>query len=406
MFFPNNKINKVFFIIGVFVAVLGAIGFISFQESAVFAETTDSKIEMTLFYSETCVHCVHEKAFLEKLQAQYPNFVASEFLISNSENYTLLADLYEKYEVPQSVHGFVPISFVGEKYFLGYTDDETTGKEIEDYILSLMGEDHNSLVAGERPIRIPVFGWEIYPSELSPLPLAIVLGTLDGFNACAMLALGFLLAFLVATGVRGRVVIIGGTFILVSGIVYFLFISAWLNLLLVSKHLQLITTLVGVVIIVFAIFLLKDYLHGVVCKLCEIKPAKRKIFTRAQKKLLDTMKKIVSGSSSLPLLLLGVVAVAAGVNSVELVCSFGFPLAFTNILSDLNLSVFSRYTYILIYIIFYMLDDFIVFLIAVFSLKITGVSQKYLKFVKLVSAIVLLALGIIMIFNPGLLGSL
>ncbi|MBU3964521.1 hypothetical protein KJ562_02280 [Patescibacteria group bacterium] len=405
MFSQNNKINKIL-IASIFVAVFGFISFISLPEKRVFAETIQESIEMTVFYSETCIHCADEKAFLEKLEEKYSNFTANEFLISDSKNYQLLADLYNRYKVPQSVQGFVPISFVKDKYFLGYTDDETTGKEIEDYIISLMnGEDGHSVI-NEKPIIIPIFGWEIYPSKLSPLPLAIVLGALDGFNACAMVALGFLLAVLVATGVRKRLIIIGGTFILVSGIVYFLFISAWLNLLLVSKHIQLITTLVGVVIIVFSIFLLKDYIYGVVCKLCEIKPAKRKIFTRAQKKLLDTMKKIVSSESSLPVLLLGVVAVAVGVNSVELVCSFGFPLAFTNILSDLNLSIFSRYAYILIYILFYMLDDFIIFLIAVFTLKITGISQKYLKAVKLVSAIVLLALGVIMIFKPGLLGSL
>jgi hypothetical protein len=404
MFYSNNLFKKVF-IITVFTVFLVS-SFVSFPKDRVFAETVDKEIEMTIFYSETCVHCIHEREFLGKLEDKYSNFVANEFLISDSANYKLLAELYKKYEVPESAQGFVPISFVGEKFFLGYNDDATTGKEIEDYIVSLIESEGGSSIISEQPIRVPIFGWEIYPSKLSPLPLAIVLGTLDGFNACAMIALGFLLAVLIATGVRARVVIIGGTFILVSGIVYFLFISAWLNLLLVSKHLQLITTLVGVIIIVFSVFLLKDYIYGVVCKLCAIRPAKRQIFTRAQKKLLETMKKIVSSNGSLPVLILGVVAVAAGVNSVELVCSFGFPLAFTNVLSDLNLSLFSRYMYILIYIFFYMLDDLIVFLIAVFTLKITGASQKYLKLVKLVSAIVLLALGIIMIFTPGLLGSL
>jgi len=405
-FLKKDFVNEITLLKGGFIAVIGIACFFSFTGRPILAEAVGNKVEMTIFYSETCVHCVHEKVFLEKLEEKYSNFIANEFLISDSENHPLLAELYERYKVPQSVQGFVPISFAGDRYFLGYTDDESTGKEIEDYVIFLLGDSDGTENPDERPIKIPIFGWEIYPSKLSPLPLAIILGTLDGFNACAMVALGFLLAVLVATGIRGRVVIIGGTFILVSGIVYFLFISAWLNLLLVSKHLQLITTIVGVIIIVFSVFLLKDYVYGAVCKLCDIRPAKRQIFTRAQKKLLGTMKKIVSGKGSLPVMLLGVVAVAAGVNSVELVCSFGFPLAFTNILSDLNLSIFSRYIYILIYVIFYMIDDFIIFLIAVFTLKITGVSQKYLRTIKLVSAIVLLALGIIMILSPGLLGSL
>jgi hypothetical protein len=406
MFFFNHSFKKYFLTIAVLIAILSVVGIISIPKEEVFAETGDQKIEMTIFYSETCVHCTHEREFLQKLEEKYSNFSANEFLISDSKNNKLLTDLYIKYEVPKSVQGFVPISFVGQKYFLGYDEDATTGKEIEDYIVSLTGDGGSISITDEKPIKIPIFGWEVYPSKLSPLPLAIVLGTLDGFNACAMVALGFLLAVLIATGIRKRVVIIGATFILVSGIVYFLFISAWLNLLLVSKHLQLITTLVGVIVIVFSVFLLKDYIYGVVCKLCEIRPAKRQIFTRAQKKLLEIMKKNVSSNGSLPLLILGVALVAVGVNSVELVCSFGFPLAFTNILSDLHLSLLSRYAYILVYIFFYMLDDLIIFLIAVFTLRITGMSQKYLKAIKLVSAIVLLILGIIMIFNPGLLGSL
>lgn len=406
MFCDSQNFNKFFFTIAVFTAVFSIANFTPLPKEEVFAETNDENIEMTVFYSETCIHCTAEREFLEKLEEKYSNFKVNEFLISDSNNFKLLADLYEKYEVPKSAQGFVPISFVGEKFFLGYGDDLTTGKEIEDYIISLMGDGGSVSIVDEKPIKIPIFGWEVYPSKLSPLPLAIVLGTLDGFNACAMVALGFLLAVLIATGIRKRVVIIGATFILVSGIVYFLFIAAWLNLLLVSQHLQLITTLVGIIVIVFSIFLLKDYIYGVVCKLCEIRPAKRQIFTRAQKKLLETMKKIVSSNGSLSVLILGVVAVAAGVNSVELVCSFGFPLAFTNILSDLDLSLLSRYAYILVYIFFYMLDDLVIFLIAVFTLRITGMSQKYLKAIKLVSAIVLLVLGIIMIFNPGLLGSI
>ena len=115
--------------------------------------------------------------------------------------------------------------------------------------------------------------------------------------------------------------------------------------------------------------------------------ADENILIKTQRGFFDKLKKLTKSKVSLPILLLGVAAIAVGVNMIELVCSFGFPLAFTKVLSVCNLSTFSHYFYIFVYILFYMADDFIIFLLAVFTLKITGISEKYLKAVKLVSAI-------------------
>jgi hypothetical protein len=115
------------------------------------------------------------------------------------------------------------------------------------------------------------------------------------------------------------------------------------------------------------------------------------------------MQDLTNSRLSLPIMLLGVAAVAAGINLVELVCSFGFPLAFTKILTSLGLSSWQHYFYILVYIIFYMLDDFLVFLIAVWTLRVTKVSQKYLKVITLVSAILLLIMGLAILIRPSLL---
>ena len=102
-------------------------------------------------------------------------------------------------------------------------------------------------------------------------------------------------------------------------------------------------------------------------------------------------------------MVLAVAAVAAGVNTVELACSFGFPLAFSKMLVSLNLPAFQYYLYIFIYVLFYMLDDLIIFLIAVLTMRLTKVSDKYLKTIKLISGIVLLLLGIAIMINPGIL---
>lgn len=317
------------------------------------------------------------------------------------EKLAVLEKLYNEHEVPREVWGLVPVTFIDDSYFLGF--GENTGQEIENKVRETLGLSNTTMEPEQNnKIKIPFIG-EIDIKGFSPLALAIVLGALDGFNACAMVALGFLLAVLVATGIRKRVVMIGSVFILVSGLVYFVFISAWLNLFLVLENIKIITVLVGVIVTFFAIFLLKDYFSGVVCKLCQIQPGKQSFFTRIEQKLFLKMQKFTSAEMSLPIALLGVAVVAAGINMVELCCSFGFPLVFTKILTSWNLPSASYYFYLLIYILFYMLDDFIIFLIAVWTLRVTQASEKYLKAIKLISGILLLLLGLIILINPEIL---
>ncbi len=391
--------KKFIFTILVFSFLFGTFGSVFAQE----------KTEINFFFSPICHYCAQEKEFLNILEKNYLEIEIKRFNTFEKENVNLLKKLYQEYKVPLSDQGWVPITFTPKEYFLGF--DEKIAQNIENCILECNVEEplekplkeDLTPIDLEKRISLPIIG-EINLSNFSPLALSIVLGALDGFNACAMIALGFLLTVLIATGVRKRIILIGGVFILVSGIVYFLFISAWFNLFLVLEQIKFITLSVGVIVILFSIFLLKDYFHGIVCKLCQIDPKRAKnIFVKFEMKLFKKMEEISTAKMSLPLLILGVAVVAAGINLVELVCTFGFPLVFTKILTSFSLPTISYYLYLLVYILFYMLDDFIIFLIAVFTLRITQVSEKYLKAIKLISAIVLLILGLTMILRPEFL---
>ena len=365
-----------------------------------FSAVLAQDIRVDFFYSNTCPHCADESEFLEEMEEKYPQIEVARMGVWEQENLDLLEKLYNQHEVPQEVRGFVPVTFINEYYFFGNTENQN--KEIENSIRTGLGLPALETEEANNKIKIPFIG-EVDIGGFSPLALAVVLGALDGFNACAMVALGFLLAVLVATGIRKRVFLIGSVFILVSGMVYFLFISAWLNLFLVLENIKIITILVGFAVTLFAGFLLKDYFSGVVCKLCQVKPGKQGFFSRIEQKLFLKMQKLTTAEMSLPITLLGVAVVAAGINMVELVCSFGFPLVFTKILTSWELSTLSYYSYLLVYILFYMLDDFVIFLIAVWTLRITQASEKYLKAIKLISGILLLLLGLIILIKPELL---
>ena len=213
--------KKFVFIIIVLFLVLGATGF----------SLAEEKIIVNFFFSPTCHNCADEKVFLEDLKQKYPDVEFKNYNVFEKQGIDFLKEMYQEYDVPTQEQGFVPITFIRDRYFLGF--DEDTALDMENYILELIENSSQSEpLPDNRKIILPIIG-EISLSNLSPLALAITLGALDGFNACAMIALGFLLTVLISTGIRKRVFLIGGTFILVSGIVYFLFISAWMNLFLV-----------------------------------------------------------------------------------------------------------------------------------------------------------------------------
>ncbi|MCP6718194.1 MAG: hypothetical protein KJI70_01425 [Patescibacteria group bacterium] len=384
--------KKLIFAILILFSLLGSANFSLAQEEVV----------VDFFFSPTCSRCADEKEFLKNLKEKYPDIEFRNYGIFEKESTNLLKQMYQEYSVPVNEQGLVPITFIKDRYFLGFA--QNIAVDMESYLLELVERaSQPESPSQSRKITLPIIG-EISLENMSPMVLAVVLGALDGFNACAMIALGFLLTVLVSTGIRERVFLIGGTFILVSGIVYFLFISAWLNLFLVLEQVRYLTLLIGIIIIVFSIFVLKDYFHNVICRVCEVDPEKEKsIFVRFEKKLFRKMQEISQAKTSLPLMLLGVAVVAAGVNLVELVCSLGFPLAFTKMLTSYNLGTSSYYSYLLVYILFYMLDDLIIFGLAIWTLRITQVSEKYLKVIKLISGIVLLILGLIILFKPQFL---
>ena len=385
-----------------------------FFAGSVFAQI--QPVEMDFFYLPTCPHCHSEREFLEQLKQKYPELEISEYSIEKKENLDLLIKKYKDYGVPQDAWGRVPATFFDSVYIIGFKEG-ITDNQLDSYVSQIIekrkeAEINNPDGQGDigeittpfddkTKIKLPFIG-EVDVSNYSPLVLSVLFGALDGFNPCAMTALCFLLASLVASGARKRILLIGGVFIFVSGLVYFLFIAAWFNLFLALAYVKFITTLVGILVLFFAFTVLKEYFSGVICKLCETE-AKKDFASEAQKKLLLKMEKITRAEVPLMWSLLGVGLIAAGVNMVELFCSMGFPAAFTGILSDMGISKMSFYLYLLVYILFYMLDDLIIFLIAVATLRITQASQKYLKFVKLVSGILLLILGLILVFKPGLL---
>jgi len=359
----------------------------------------EKKAEVYLFYSNTCPHCKAEIKMLDELVKENSNIVVYKYEVSNPANSQLLEE--KASELGIKVSG-VPFTVIGDKYFIGYFDSynkkdiiDAINKELE--VNNDVGDDEPSVEEGNddnKTINLPIIG-EVETKKFSLPILAVIMGTLDGFNPCAMWILLFLISMLVGMEDKKRMWILGLTFIITSAVVYTLFMVAWLNITLFLGSIYWIRLMIACVALIGGLInigsLMKKKDDG--CNVVDDKKRK-KIFTRIKK---------FTGEQKFILAIIGIMMLAISVNLVELLCSAGLPVVFTQILALNEVSKFGYFIYILIYIFFFMLDDIIVFVIAMFTLKLTGVSTKYTKVSHLIGGILMIIIGLLLIFNPGLL---
>lgn len=240
--------------------------------------------------------------------------------------------------------------------------------------------------------------WFVGPVDLTLLSLptlSILLGFLDGFNPCAMWVLITLLTLLINTHDMKKVWVIGGTFLFISGAVYYLFIAAWLNVFLLIGYNFWVQKMIGLVAIGGGGFYLYEA-FGKDPNQCSVRDLS------ARQRTIAKMKHILE-ISAWPAMILGVSVLAISVNMVELVCTAGLPAIFTQILAFNDVSHLMRYWYILIYIILYMIDDMVIFGIAVYTLHATGMTTKYRRFTLIFGGFLMYGLGLLLIFAPEVL---
>lgn len=227
------------------------------------------------------------------------------------------------------------------------------------------------------------------------LPLfSIVVGFIDGINPCAMWILIFLITMIMPMKDRKKQWIIGLTFIITSGVVYLLFLVSWLNLAVFLTKITLIRTLISVFAIIFGMTNIyryfKDLQEDVGCDVTD---------SGKRQKIMTKIKKITSEEKFI-FAILGTIGLAASVNVLELLCSLGLPVIFTNVLALNHLNIFEYIIYIFLYILFYLIDDIIIFVIAMKTMHIKGISNKYTKYSHLIGGLIMVILGLLMVLKP------
>lgn len=349
-------------------------------------ETEENKVNLYLFEGKGCPHCKQEKEWLKTLKSKYSDKInIYEFEVwYDQDNANLLQDVQNK--LGTNATG-VPYTVISNHNYVGYSD--TIKSEMEDQLNNLFEiEDNNNIK------NIPVLG-NVDVSKVSLPIISIVLGFIDGFNPCAMWVLLFLITMLLEMNDKKKRWLIGIVFLFTSGFVYFLSMLG-INIVLSMITISIIRATIATFILIMGILSLRKYLltrkKAVGCTV--VKNNKRK-------KIINQLNK-VSSSQSIILACLGVAGLAAGVNLVELACSLGFPVVFSEIMAINNITGFYRILYLFIYILFYMIDDIAVFVISMITLETTGITNKYNKLCTLISAIIMIILGLLLLIKPEL----
>ena len=385
------------------------------------------KVKIEYFGRKDCKNCANLEKFLKELSAKRDDFEYVEHKIDKSKEEKAFFD--ETASKLKLVKG-TPIIYIDGHIIQGFNTADTTGKEIESLINSAKAKDKiltlkeylesgqagnvssNSAVCTgdtvcEVPgltkgaenqvlVNIPIINKTVDLTNYSLLTMSIILGTIDGFNPCAMWVLVLFLTALIAVGNKVKMFRVAGLFILAEAVMYFFILNAWIYAWDFVGLDKWVTPIVGIVGIIGGIFFIRNYLKKGDTLECEVTDFEQR--AKISKKIKDIANKPFTLLTAL-----AIIGLALSVNVIEFACSVGIPQTYTKILQINEVPFWTRQFYTFIYIIGYMIDDIIVFGFALMSVNKLQLTTKYSKWVNLFGGILMIILGLIMLIKPSLL---
>ena len=381
-----------------------------------------TKVKIEYFGRADCKNCINLKKYFNQLEQERTDFEVVEYKIDSDANSKKKFD--EVTTKLKLVKG-TPIIYIDDTIIQGFNSADTTGKEIEKLIDVAKAKDKvNTLdeyvangdyskissngsvctgtskcsISGDTPqkeliVNIPFINKTVDLSKYSLPLVSFILGSIDGVNPCAMWVLVLFLTALVAVGNRTKMIQVAGLFLLAEAIMYYMILNVWLYTWDFVGLDKIITPTVGIVGIIGGIFFIRSFVVNGDELACEVTDfeKKAKISTRIQ----DIAKKPFNIITAL-----AIIGLALSVNVIEFACSIGIPQTFTKILQMNDVNFITRQFYNFLYIIGYMLDDMLVFGLALFSVNKLHLTSRYAKWANLFGGILMVLLGLMLIFKP------
>lgn len=369
--------------------------FLLFLGLICFAAVLRAEVVLEVYWSLKCPHCLEALPQIEAMAKENPWLRVDTLEITRSPDN--LQRFVARAEAVGGTAQAVPTLIYCGQMAVGW-DDSAAGREALIGRLRACESGKPASAGATAPARIalPLLG-EVDPAALSLPVLTVLLAGLDAFNPCAFFVLLFLLSLLAHQHQRRRMLLIGGVFVSVSGLMYFAFMAAWLNLFLVVGSLPWITAAAGVLALTVAGINIKDFFafkQGVSLSISE--RGKAGIFQRVR---------TLMQADSLPAMLASTVLLAIAANFYELLCTAGFPMVFTRVLTLRETDPATHYLYLALYNLIYVLPLLLIVIGFVRTLGARKLSEREGRLLKLLSGLMMLGLGVLLLLMPERLDS-
>lgn len=355
------------------------------------AEDPGNPVELTLFWGAGCPHCAAEKEWLASAVEEYPQLTVRQYeVFHNAKNRALLDRTAE--EMGFEVTG-VPVTVIGDRHWVGWSE------AIRDELVAAIRQPVDTEPAPAAPAKgktsrvdVPLVG-DVTVSSDSLVASTLVIGFVDGVNPCSLWVISVLLAIVVRTGSRRRVVAIGSAFLVVTAAMYALYMAGIYSAMGVVAHLGAVQLVVAVLAGLFGVVAVKDYFA--------YKVGLSFTIPDSSKPGLYQRMRAAAGHRQLLPALAATTGLAVGVSLLETPCTAGFPVLWTGLLEANGVGTAEAVLLFLLYMLPFLLDEMVVFVVAVLTLRVTKVQERHGRLLKLVGGTMMLALAVAVVVDPA-----
>lgn len=405
-----------------FLAILLHASFFNMIPQAAAQENNENvKLNIYYFWGDGCPRCAEQKPFLEELAQRYPSIAIHSYEVWYAEeNRGIFSNMAGKFGFEPSG---VPTTFLGDKFWVGFNDQikadieravqvclqtgcPDAGAGVQgiptDILVTDAGEPNGLTPAGpgaERNFLTLPFIGDVDLNQHSLLFSTAIIAFVDGFNPCSLWVLSILLAMVIHSGSRKKTLVVGLTFLVVTSAVYGLFIAGLFKIFTVIDFLGWIRVVVALIALTFAAINIKDYFwykEGISLTIAD----------KHKPKIYQDFREVLKGNKSIWALIGATVVMAGGIAIIEFPCTAGFPVLWTQLVTAQNVDNPTFYLLLGLYILVYLLDELVVFAIAVITLRASKMEEKHGRILKLVGGVLMAALALVLLLRPDLMQSL
>lgn len=354
----------------------------------------DDGVTVVLFHGEGCPHCAAERAFLDELSGTHPQLRVEEHEVwYDEQGQQLLIATAERLGFEPTG---VPVTIIGDRVWIGF--DTTTAQEITAAVEAGGGAVQSATQEGSTTVDVPLLG-ELDLAGTSLLASTLAIGFVDGVNPCSLWVLSLLLAMVLNRGSRGRVLLVGSVFLTVTAGMYALYMAGMYSAASYLSGMGWLRLVVALVAGTFGLLQFKDGLGITAGPSLSISAGSRPgIYAR--------MRRVASPEGALAATIAGTVALAVAVSLLETPCTAGLPLLWTTMLAEQGVAPLQALGLFAVYMLVFLLDELIIFVLAVVTLRATKVQERHGRALKLVAGSVLICLAVTMLIAPTALSTL